>query len=444
LNSELSPLDRIQLRKAKIAVVGLGHVGLPTALIFARAGFDVVGVDVDSRKLDALKRGRCYLWEPGLQDILVSSSTSGAFQVTSRASESVRSSDFVSICVPTPVKNGRPDLRCFKSALNEVKAGLHRGMVVLIQSTLPPSTTSKFVVPELQAKGYRVDEDVFLAYCPERLAPTHALEEFVRNTRIVGGAGPRSGRIAAELFKTVCNDVRISDATTAELAKVAENTFRDLNVAYANLLAVVAEQVGVDVVEVIELANTHPRVRIHAPGLGVGGPCIPKDPHMLLHGIRRDVAKLVRFARDLNDHASKRAVGILAKTLAQRRTPIRAAKVAVLGVSYKPDTDDVTNSPAEFVIESLLEMKAAVVVYDPYTAETYGAKRATSVEEALRDSDCVIIVTGHTEFKSLDVSLVRECAKPDCVILDGPRVLDPIRAEAVGLTYLGTGYAKAR
>jgi UDP-N-acetyl-D-mannosaminuronic acid dehydrogenase len=440
MSAESYLLNRIRLRQTNLAVLGLGHVGLPTALVFARAGFNVTGIDTDAHKVETLRLGRCYIREPGLEELLAECLANGTFRVTADGVDPLRTSDVVIICVPTPVENAAPDLRSFMTAFGAVKASIHERMMILIESTLPVSTTSRFVAPQLKSLGHQIDEDIFLAYCPERIAPGSALEELVSNPRIVGGIGPRSGETAAELYKTVCKHVVISDCLTAELTKLAENTFRDINIAYANLVALIAEQFGADANEVISLANTHPRVRIHAPGLGVGGPCLPKDPLILTHAVPEDVGQFVRFGRKLNDGMVGHAVDRVTRTLISNGVDIRYAKVAVLGLSYKAESDDTTNSPAKPLIEELLRRKASVVAYDPYTTVSYGAKRAPTIEDALRDSDCVIIVVAHSVFRSLDPSEIAQLTKKNCVIFDGPRVLEAARINAKGLTYLGTGY----
>jgi len=444
MSTESSLLDRIRQRTATLSVLGMGHIGLPMALICARAGFTVTGIDIDADKVEALRQGKCYVREPELGQILTECLKTGTFQVISDASaRAIRTSDLVDICVPTPVRNTKPDLRNFEAALASVKAGAHKGMIVLIGSTVPPLATSKSVAAEIQHLGYKVDEDIFLAYCPERLSPGQATREFAENVRIVGGVGPRSGRIAAEFFRTVCKNVIVTDALTAELAKVSENTFRDLNIAYANLLALIAESLGADVNEVIRLANTHPRVSIHKPGLGVGGPCLPKDPYMLINSVPEAPSQLLSVARNLNRDMSKHVVTLLLRSLRDKEVTIADAKVAVLGVAYKADTEDVTNSPAEFVVKEFLNTGATVSVYDPYASETYGAQKASSIEQALRGADCIILVTPHTDFKSILPTLVRRLAKPQCVIFDGPRMLDPTEFRRQGVVYLGTGYGKA-
>lgn len=435
-----SLIEKIRLRTASVAVLGLGHVGLPTSLIFARAGFSVTGIDTDLGKVKELNEGICHIEEPGLQDLLTGCLKDRTFQAADGTSDRIRASDCVIICVPTPVINGVPNMTSFRGAFDIVKASVHDGLLILIESTIPPSTMSKYAVPQLQALGYSIDKGIFVAYCPERLAPGHALDDFVNNTRIVGGAGPNSTILASELLKTVCREVAATDALTAELAKVAENTFRDLNIAYANLLALIAENLGGDVGEVIRLANTHPRVTIHKPGLGVGGPCLPKDPYLLINDAPEDVGQLIRIERRLNEQMPRHAFNLLVQVMKDKGVEVDGAKIAVLGVAYKADTEDVTNSPAEPIIRQFLRARASVFTYDPYASDTFGAIATESVDEALRDADCVVVVTAHSAFKSIDPTLIRRLSKKDCVIFDGPRLFDHLRIEKLGLKYLATGY----
>jgi UDP-N-acetyl-D-mannosaminuronic acid dehydrogenase len=440
MDGDLSVIESIRQRKTNVAILGLGRVGLPTALAFANAGFHVTGAEIDQNKVDALRQGTSYITEPGIQDTLRACLEKGTFSATSSISDAVHENDIVSICVPTPVKNSVPNLTIFEAAFEEVKRGAHRNLVVLIESTLPPSTTSSFAVPQLEALGYRVDGDIFLAYCPERLAPTLALKEFKNTTRIVGGVGPRSGRIAKEFYDTVCREVVLTSALTAEMSKVAENTFRDLNIAYANLLALISEHIGADVLEIIALANTHPRVSIHEPGLGVGGPCIPKDPYLLMYGTPPNMVELVKQGRLLNDYMPKHVIEIMMNESVRGGKEIRNSKVAVLGVTYKADIDDVTNSPAKPLIEDLLKNGASVTVYDPHTLITFGAERCDSVQQAILDADWIVIATGHQCFRFLGSLLEKNITKPHCAIFDGSRVLDRKHVRSLGLKYFGTGY----
>jgi len=426
----------------KICVVGLGYVGLPAAVVFASRGFSVVGVDVDVGKVEAVNSGRCYIKEPVLDVLLREAVSKGFLSATTDAVEAVKESDAVVIAVPTPVRDGVADLSYLKEALLAVQESLRRGLLVVIESTIPPGTTVGFAKPLLEESGLRVEEDFYLAHVPERIAPGKAIHELLHEPRVVGGVGPRSTEKALELYSRVNSKLYPTDATTAEFVKLAENTYRDLNIAFANLLALMAEKLGVDVYEAIRLANTHPRVNIHMPGAGVGGPCLTKDPYMLASLYREFWGtQLIELARKINEYMPRHTVEIVERALGDAGLSARNAKIAVLGAAYKGGVDDTRESPAKYIVRELLEKGARVVVYDPYTSESFGAERANSLEDAVRGADVVVIVTDHPEFKSLDLESIAKLVRYR-VIVDGRRVVEPHQAVKHGFKYYGIGYGK--
>jgi UDP-N-acetyl-D-mannosaminuronic acid dehydrogenase len=258
----------------------------------------------------------------------------------------------------------------------------------------------------------------------------------------VGGIGPNSTEIAAELFRAVCKNIIETDATTAEIAKVAENTFRDVNIAFANQLAIVCEQRGADIKKVIELANTHPRVNIHTPGPGVGGPCLTKDPYLLIHETTFRNHDIVTTAREINDYMPQHVVKLATNALKLTGKNINGSQIAIIGTAYKADVDDSRLSPSEPVIQGLIRLGAKVVVYDPHCTTTFGARKAESLNEALKGVDCMIIMTDHTEFKNLALSEIKPLMNVDPIIVDGKRIINPYKAEKLGFTYCGVGYGK--
>jgi UDP-N-acetyl-D-mannosaminuronic acid dehydrogenase len=427
----------------KIVTLGLGYVGLPTAVVFASRGFSVVGVDVDAGRVEAVNSGRCYLREPGLDVLLRNVVSRGLLSATTEAVKAVRESDAVVIAVPTPVRDGVADLFYLREALLAVREGLHKGLLVVIESTIPPGTTIGFAKPLLEESGLRVEEDFYLAHVPERIAPGRAIEELLNMPRVVGGVGPRSTEKALELYSRVNAKPLPTDATTAEFVKLIENTYRDLNIAYANLLALMAERLGIDVYEAIRLANTHHRVNIHMPGAGVGGPCLTKDPYMLA-SVLPDFwgTELVRLARRINEYMPRHTVEIIEKALGDIGVSIKDARIAILGATYKGGVDDTRESPVKYVVRELLEKGATVTVYDPYTTESFGAVRAGSLEEALSGADAIVIVTDHPEFKDIDLDKASKLVRHR-VIIDGRRVVEPHQAVKHGFKYYGVGYGRA-
>ncbi len=427
----------------KVCVIGLGYVGLPTAVVFASKGFNVMGVDVDKNKVKALNSGRCYIKEPGIDILLHDVVSKGVLKSTTDAVEAVKWCDTVIIAVPTPVKDGVADLSYLREALGTVRRGLRRGMLVVIESTIPPGTTAGFAKPLLEESGLRVEEDFYLAHVPERIAPGKAIHELLHEPRVVGGVGPRSTEKALELYRRMNPNLYPTDATTAEFVKLIENTFRDLNIAFANLLALIAEKLGIDVYEAIRLANTHPRVNIHMPGAGVGGPCLTKDPYMLASLFKEFWGtQLIELARKINKYMPRHMVGIVEKALRDAGLSIEGAKVAVLGVAYKGGIDDTRESPAKYIVKELFEKGARAVVYDPYTGESFGAEKADTLKDAVRNADAVVIVTDHPEFRNLDLETIANLVKHK-IIVDGRRVIEPHQALKYGFRYYGIGYGRA-
>jgi len=427
----------------RIVVIGLGYVGLPTAVVFASREFEVVGVDVDEGKVKAVNEGRCYIREPGLTELLRDAVSKGLLRATTDGVEAVREADAVIIAVPTPVEEGVVDLGYLRSALEVIKYGLHRDLLVVIESTIPPGTTVGFAKLFLEQSGLKVESDFYLAHVPERIAPGKAIEELLSVPRVVGGVGSRSTERTIELYSRVNPKLLPTDATTAEFVKLIENSFRDLNIAYANLLALIAEKLGIDAYEAIRLANTHPRVNIHWPGAGVGGPCLTKDPYMLImiaEGIFG--IELISIARRINEYMPNHTVELVRKALEDNGVSVSGAKIAVLGVAYKGGVDDVRGSPAKVIIEELRKLGAEVVVHDPYTDETFGAVRADSVEQAVERADALVIVTDHPEFRQLDLDRLGRLMRRR-IVIDGRRVFEPHIVAEKGFRYYGIGFGRA-
>jgi len=425
-----------------ICVIGLGYVGLSTAVIFASRGIDVIGIDVDSTKVETVNSGRCYIHEPGLAELLRKAVSNGLFRASEDGVKAVMGSDAVIIAVPTPMRNGIAVLSHLKSALEVVKKGLCKDMLVVIESSIPPGTTVGFAKPLLEEANLKVEEDFYLAHAPERIAPGKAIEELLNAPRVVGGVGPRSTEKAVEFYSKVNPKLFRTDATTAEFVKLIENTYRDLNIAYANFLALLAERISVDVYEAIRLANTHPRVNIHMPGAGVGGTCLTKDPYMLASLLPNFWGvELIRLARRINDYMPKHMVKLIEIALNEVNLSLRGARVAVLGAAYKGGVDDTRESPARHVIKWLMDSGAKVVVHDPYTDEAFGAERVSTLEAAVKDADAIAVVTDHPEFKNLDFEKIGKLVRHR-IIIDGRRVVEPHQIVKHGFRYYGIGYGR--
>lgn len=427
-----------------IVVIGSGYVGLPTAALFAEAGFQVMAVDIKPEVIEAVNSGVSPINEPGLQELISANVRAGRLKASLNEPVILSQAEAFIISVQTPIdENKKPNLSFLINALGDVSRVLKRGMLIIISSTIPPGTTMGLVKSMLESlSGLEVEEDFYLAYVPERIAPGRALKEFIESPRLVGGVGPHSTKIAAELFRTVCKTVIETNAAMAEVAKLAENTFRDVNIAFANELALICEQYGVDVMEVIRLANTHPRVNIHMPGPGVGGPCLPKDPYLLIRQAETAEHDMIKMARKINDYMPKHVVKLILKALKDVGKEIESCRIAILGTAYKADIDDSRLSPAEPIIRSLLDLGVNLVVYDPYCKEGFGAQRASSLKEAINGTDCLVLLTDHKEFRSLNLMEVKMLMSNRPIIVDAKRFVNPLEAEKLGFIYYGVGFVK--
>jgi UDP-N-acetyl-D-mannosaminuronic acid dehydrogenase len=438
-------LRKFDDRVAVITVVGLGYVGLPTAALFADAGFEVIGVDINPKVIEVVSLGSSHIKEPGLEELVRKNVNDRRMHLTTNLLQATIDADVVILCVQTPLsKNKKPSLVYLKDACKTLAHGLSEGKLVVIESTVPPGTTKNHIAPMIERiSGLRCGKDFWLAYCPERLTPGKALKEFVENSRIIGGYNSESGEIAFHLFKTlVKGELLLTDSTTAEVAKLAENTFRDVNIAFANELALICKHIGVDVMKVISLANTHPRVNIHNPSCGVGGPCLPKDPFLLLYSVEKNKfkSKIILPSRRLNTEMPLYTIKLIIKALKKNHKCIKNSKIAILGVSYKGNVDDSRNSPAQKIIQILMRLGAHVSVYDPFCNESFGAERVRSIEAACTDADCLVITTDHDQFKRLNLSNIRMLMKEKPIIVDGKRLLDANAVQRENFEYLGVGY----
>lgn len=438
-------VKNIQNRSSHLTILGSGYVGLPTAALFADAGFHVIAIDIKPEVVKAVNSGASPINEPGLHELVSRNVQAGRLKATLNSTEPLTQTDTVIISVQTPIDlNKKPNLSFLTKALEEVEKTMKKRILVIISSTVPPGTMIKKVKPKLESlSNLKADIGFYLAYVPERIAPGKALKEFVESPRLVGGVGPNSTKIAAELFRTVCKKVIETDATTAEIAKLAENTFRDVNIAFANQLALLCEQLEVDATEVIKLANTHPRVNIHMPGPGVGGPCLPKDPYLLIHKTEPREQNIIKTARQVNNHMPKHVINRTIQALKKAGKKIRDSRIAILGTAYKANVDDSRVSPSETIVHELIRLGSKVTVCDPHCNETFGAKKAKSLREAVRSADCLAIITDHTEFKNLNLQEIKALMNKKPVIIDGRRIVNPRKAKNLGFIYYGLGFGNS-
>ena len=408
----------------KICVLGLGYIGLPTASTFATHGLRVIGVDVNPRVISTLQNGEIHIHEPGLRAVVESALQSGNLTVSPAPEEA----DAFLIAVPTPFHENQydeyegrkyklADMRAVISATEAIVPCLRKGNLVIVESTSPPRTTSDLVTPILERSGLKAGSDFFLCYSPERVLPGQIMRELIENARVVGGVTPESAKAGRDLYAVfVKGDIIETDATTAEMVKLMENTTRDVNIALANEFSRLAEKFGVDVWEAISLANRHPRINILNPGPGVGGHCISVDPWFFVE-TAPELTPLIYQARQVND----RQPHFVIEKVKQAVGELKNKKIAALGLAYKPDVDDLRESPATEVVHLLQGEGAQVKVWEPFkpNAEMKGIDMAPSLDATFANADLILLLVKHTEFLALNPNEIASKTKArlivDCV-----------------------------
>ena len=398
----------------EVVFVGLGYIGLPTAVVMANHGVRVHGVDVNASAVERIQRGEVTIVEPGLEEQLKKAVDSG--QLT--ASTEMQQGNAFVIAVPTPFKdNYEGDLSYIMSAAESIAPQLRGDEVVILESTSPPKTTQKLAAkildlrPDLSVDGADGKPVIHFAYCPERILPGKAMEELISNDRIIGGRTPEAARRATEVYASFCEgELLATDDVTAEMAKLTENSFRDVNIAFANELSLISDNLGINVWELIELANHHPRVNILQPGPGVGGHCIAVDPWFIVSSDREN-SNIIRTAREVNDGKPKWVINKVDEAVKTIDSPV----IAALGLAFKPNIDDLRESPALNITKDLADHvdHATVLAVEPNVSELPKALQGMSNVEyaeyadAIERADVVLLLVDHDEFKSIPATALK-------------------------------------
>ncbi len=373
----------------KIVVMGTGYVGLPLAIMLARVGYWVIGVDIEENVVKAINEGVLNLAEEDIRRIF----KEPAVRKNLHAQKTPCEADVFIISVPTPLDERKriADLSQVIGAVEYILPHLRPGNLVIIESTVPMLTCRNIIAPLLEKTGLKLGKDVFLCHCPERILPGEVFEEIVHNDRVIGGLDGEAAEMTREIYASfVKGNLYLTDDVTAELVKLMENTSRDVGIALANEFAAVADGLGVDIVQAIELANKHPRVNILKPGIGAGGHCIPVDPWFIKE-IDPVNSRLIHTARLINDEVPHKLAARIRHVLKDIKNP----RIVALGITYKPDTYDTRNSPALKIIELLKDDGYKVTAYDPLVADY----QYSSIEEVARGADCLVVLVEHRLIK---------------------------------------------
>jgi len=398
----------------KICIMGQGYIGLPTAALFTRHHCEVVGVDINEKIVENLNKGIIHIEEPGISDIIKNAVDHKVY----KASLTPEKADAFIITVPTPyiVENYSCDLSYVINACETIIPYLEKGNTVIIESTIAPMSTDETIKPIFEKAGFTIGEDLYLAHCPERVLPGRIIEELIHNDRIIGGITPECAVKASEVYgQFVEGDLMLTEAKTAELSKCMENTFRDVNIALANELAKICAEIGVNALDVIEMANKHPRVNLHSPGPGVGGHCLAIDPYFI-YAKAPETAKIIKLARDTNNSMPDFVCENVAKIISK-------GKIAVFGVSYKGNTGDDRESPAYEIIAKL-STNYEIAIHDPHIENP----NFTSFNEAVKDADLILVLCDHNEFKHLDYDYITE-NMTEPVIFDTKNIIKEVPDE---------------
>lgn len=399
-----------------VCVFGLGYIGLPTAAMFAHHGANVVGVDVNKHAVDTINQGKIHIVEPGLEAIVKQAVDNGKL----KASLTPVHSDAYLIAVPTPFKGDdhTPDLSYIQAVSEALAPLLEKGDVIILESTSPVGATEQMVAwlaearPDLTFPKYHEPDneaDIYIAYCPERVLPGKVVEELIVNDRVIGGMTRQSTLKAKEVYQRfVTGELLATNSRTAEMAKLTENAFRDVNIAFANELSIIADKLDINVWELIELANHHPRVNILQPGAGVGGHCIAVDPWFIVNK-SPDEAKIIRAAREINDYKPEWVIEKISAEVDKLKTQgVEKPTVAILGLAFKPNIDDLRESPAVNIAKKMLDNKSANVLLVEPNIEQLPPQlidgTLTSLQEAVKKADVIAVLVAHDEFEQLDLS----------------------------------------
>ncbi len=435
--------DKLDRKEARLAVIGLGYVGLPVAAMLAEAGFDVMGVEIRPERVEMINQGVCPIEgeEPGLAELLSKVIGMGKLRATADYAD-LKDRDVILIDVETPVDDENiPRYGALRSALKSLGPVLKEGALVIIESTIAPGTMLEVALPLLETgTGGKVNTRFYLGNCPERVMPGKLLKNLRSLSRVVGGMSPETSETMIHLYRHIVQaDLDAADCITAELVKTTENAYRDVQIAFANEVALICEAVGADVWKVRELVNKSPARQMHLPGAGVGGHCIPKDPWLLAYGVKEKNVplRIIPAARSVNEDMPLHMKDLVENALEQAGKGLKGARVTVLGYAYLEESDDTRNSPSEDLVHWLQAEGADVVIHDPYVKEYAG-----DLLDCVTGSDAAVLMVSHNVYRSLDLENLKQALRTP-ILVDGRHVYSVEKAQNAGLIFRGVGEAAA-
>jgi len=449
-SQKLENLETILNEKSlTFCIIGIGRVGLPTALSFAKAGFETIGLDINTNLVDSINSGKYPLPdEPVFGEIFDTVITNKKFRATTSLEESIPNSDVIILCLPTPMDDENiPDYSALESVSKNLNKYLKKNSLVIVESTVEPGFIENEFIQNIEGndKTKIAAQDFGVAVCPENANPGEIYHDFTNLPRLVAGIDEKSFQFTHDIYKHVFNVklITMPNCRSANAVKLTTNVFRDINIAFVNELAILYEKLGIDVWTVLEAAKNKYNFQIHLPGPGVGGPCLPVNSYQFLNTERKlgaNILNIIRAARNTNEYMSKHVISLLHDSLKEKNIKIENSIVTVLGISYKPNVNDVQIAPSKQIISLLKKETSEVRIFDPFfkSTDVFSHQTMENLNDALENSDALILVTAHDEFRDLDLEKIKEIMR-NPILIDCQGIIDSKKAKLSGFTFKGIG-----
>ena len=438
--------NSLDTRSLKICIVGIGRIGLPTALSFAKAGLQTIGADINEKLVDSINAGNFPLKdEPGYEDIFNSVKKNGNFSATTDIDGAISKSNLILLSLPTPMdENNIPIYLALESVGKQLSKSLQPNSLVVVESTIEPGFIENVMIKRIEIDGrLRVGKNFTIGVCPENANPGEILHDFTSLPRLVGGIDEQTAKIIALIYDFVFSVelVTMPDCKTANAVKLTTNVFRDINIAFVNELSLMFEKLGIDTLKVLDAAKRKYNFQIHYPGAGVGGPCLPINSYQFLNTAKRIGSELniIKYARAINEKMPDHVINLTLDGFKKCNKSIKDSTLLILGVSYKPDVKDIQLSPAEIIIDKLKVLGAKIKIYDPYykNNQVFGINVEHNIQDILSDVDASIIITAHKEFQEIDPKIFTKMKTP--ILIDSRGIIDISAANNAGLVFRGLG-----
>ena len=439
----------LNLRTLRVCVVGIGRIGLPTALSFAKSGLQTIGVDINENLVSTINSGVFPLKdEPGYEEIFNDVIKNKMFSATTKIEDAIPNSDLILLSLPTPMdKNNVPDYSALRDSASKLSKFLSPNSLIIVESTVEPGFIEDEMVPIIsKSDQLKIGENFFIGVCPENANPGEILHDFTNLPRLVGSINKQTTEIIALIYDFVfaVELVIMPDCKTANAVKLTTNVFRDINIAFINELSLMFEKLGIDTLKVLEAAKKKYNFQIHYPGAGVGGPCLPINSYQLLNAARRSGVNLsmIEYGRQINEKMPEHVIKLTLDAFKECKKPIQNNDILILGVSYKPDVKDIQLTPAKHIIKKLQDLGANIHIYDPYfsSSQVFGINVEENLDAVISKVDASIIITAHKEFRNISLPVFNKMKSP--ILVDTRGIIDPMDAKQAKLIFRGLGRGK--